>query len=94
MNFNHADSVGDAGECAEPDGNKIVVINIVNRPHNEGDYDDPFEPHNVLCVDIPGEHTCGNYRDPGYGVRGYGGYCKDRLKRYKSDFDFGGTFPF
>ena len=94
MDFDHADSVGNAGESAEPDGNVIVVVNVVNRPHNKGDYYYPFEPHNVLGVDIPGEHTCGNYRDPGYGVRGYGGYRKDRLKRNKSNFNSGGAFPF
>ena len=94
MDFYHADSVCDAGESAEPDGNVIVVVNVVNRPHNKGDYDYPFEPHNVLGVDIPGEHACGDYRDPGYGVCGYGGYRENRLKGDKRDFNSGGTFPF
>lgn len=94
MNFDHADSVGNAGESAEPDGNVIVVVNVINRPHNKGDYYYPFEPHSVLGVNIPGEHARGDYRDPGYGVRGYGGYREDRLKGDKRDFDFGGTFPF
>ena len=71
MDFNHAYSVGNAGESAEPDGNIVVVVNIVNRPHDKSDYDHPFEPHNVLCIDIPGEHTRGNYRDSCYGVCGY-----------------------
>ena len=94
MDFYHADSVGNNGEGAEPDGNVVVVINIVNRPHDKGDYYYPFEPHNVFCVDIPGKHTRGNNRYPGYWVKGYGRYCKRRLDRYKRDFDSGGTFPF
>ena len=94
MDFYHADSVCDNGERAEPDGNVVVMIKIIYRPHNKGDYDDPFEPHNVFCVDIPGKHTCGNYRYPGDGVCGYGGNRKSRLDDYESDFDSGGTFPF
>ena len=72
MDFHHADSVCDKSKNAEPDGNVVVVINIINRPHDKGDYYYPFEPHGVFCVNIPGEHTGGNYRDPGNGVRGNG----------------------
>ena len=71
VDFYHAYSVGYNRKNAEPDGNVIMVINIVNRPHDKSDYDHPFEPHNVLCIDIPGEHTRGNYRDSCYGVCGY-----------------------
>ncbi len=94
MDFHHADSVGDAGECAEPDGNVVVMINVINRPHDKGDDDYPFEPHGVLGVDVPGEHTCGDYGNPGYGVCGDGGNGEHRLNRNKRDFDSGCAFPF
>ena len=72
MDFHHADSVCDKSKNAEPDGNVVVVINIINRPHDKGDYYYPFEPHGVFCVNIPGEHAGGDYRDPGNGVGGNG----------------------
>ena len=72
MDFNHAYSVGNAGERAEPDGNVVVVVNIVNRPHDKGYYDNPFKPHGVLGINIPGEHTRRNDWDPGDRVCGYG----------------------
>ena len=73
MDFYHADAVGNNGESAEPHGNIIVMINIINRPHDKGDDDYPFEPHCVLGINIPGEHTRRNNRNPGYGVQRYGG---------------------
>ena len=92
--FNHADSVGDDGEDAEPDGNVVVVINVINNPHHKGDDYYPFEPHNVFGVNIPGEHHGGNNRKPGYGVFGYCGNGKDDLKNYNADFKPNGAFPF
>ena len=92
--FYHADSVGDDGEDAEPDGNVVVVINVINNPHHKGDDYYPFEPHNVFGVNIPGEHHGGNNRKPGYGVRGYGGDRKNHLKDYNTDFKPNGAFPF
>ena len=92
--FNHADSVGDDGENAEPDGNVVVMINVVNYPHCKGYDDDPFEPHNVFGVNIPGEHYGGNNRKPGNGVFGYGGNGKNDLKDYNGNFKPDGAFPF
>ena len=94
MNLYHADSVGDDGENAEPDGNVVVMINVINYPHCKGDDNYPFEPHNVFCVNKPGEHYRGNNRKPGYGVWGYGGNRKDYLKDYNGDFEPDGTLPF
>lgn len=93
MYLYHADSVGNYGECAEPYGNKVVVVNIIYRPHNKGDDYYPFEPHNVLGINIPGKHTCGYYRYPGYGVKGYGGNSKRGLNGNKGDFYRGGALP-
>ena len=94
MDLDHADPVGNNSEYAEPDGNVVVVVKVVNRPHDEGNNDYPFEPHCVLGVDIPGEHAGGDYRYPGDGVRGHSGYWKSRLDKDKRDFYSGGAFPF
>ena len=94
LNFYHADCVGDNGEDAEPDGNVVVVAKVINDPHGKGDYDDPFKPHNVFGINVPGEHNGGNNRKPGYGVCGYGRNRKDNLEDYYSDFKPDCTFPF
>ena len=94
MDFYHADSVGDDGEDAEPDGNVVVVINVIDDPHGKGDDNDPFEPHGVLGVNKPGEHYGGNNREPGYGVLSNGWNRKNNLEDYNSDFEPDGAFPF
>ena len=92
--FYHADSVGDDGEDAEPDGNVVIVINVINYPHCKGDDDYPFEPHNVFGINVPGEHNGCNNRKPGYGVFGYGRNRKDYLEDYYADFKPDCAFPF
>ena len=94
MYLPHADSVGNYCENPEPDGNVVLVIKVINAPHDESDYYDPFEPHNVLRIDIPGEHGSGDYRKPGYGIRGYGGDRKSGLQNNKDHFDDRGAVPF
>ena len=94
MDFYHAYAVGDNGKDAEPYGNVVVMINIINSPHNKGYDDYPFKPHGVFCVNIPCKHACGDNRDPGDGVCGDGGNAQRGLYGNNSNFDCRGTFPF
>lgn len=77
--FKHTYACGNYCTDIKPDGNIVLVADIVNRPHNKGNYNNPFKKKNIFCIYAPCKHRVGDNRKPCYRIEGYGTYGKHGL---------------